>query len=129
MNRKTLFFILIAFSFILVHCGNRSNKEIKNRDNEKIIDYDVMVNLLIDCYLTEGKLFTAVPQESKREYTHYFYRELFQKYAITDYQFQISIDYYLREKETAEAFMEEVTMRLNYLKDSIQKIDEPCKQD
>ncbi len=123
MNRKILFFILLSLSFVLIDCNHRSNNETQKSDNEKIIDYPVMVNLLIDCYLTEGEIFTNAQQEDKREYTRYCYRELFQKYEITDRQFQASMDYYLQDKETAETLMEEVNIRLNFLRDSIQKIE------
>ena len=104
MNKITT--ILIA-SFVLLSClsGCNSKKQVMEKP-DNLINRITLVNILADSYLIESTLQMS-PNDtlSKDELARLYYKDLFDRYHITNEQFESSVAYYISEEKSAEKLL------------------------
>ncbi len=77
---------------MLFSCGKKKEAKVKKAD---IISRNKMINVLVDCYLVEGALL-ANQQEGiyLKEYSKFYYDNIFKKHKVTRNQIFDSMEYY-----------------------------------
>ena len=104
MNKITT--TLIA-SFVLLSCfsGCNSKKQVMEKP-DNLINRITLVNILADSYLIESTLQMS-PNDtlSKDELARLYYKDLFDRYHITNEQFESSVAYYISEEKSAEKLL------------------------
>lgn len=104
MNKITT--ILIA-SLVLLAClsGCNSKKQVMEKP-DNLINRITLVNILADSYLIESTLQMS-PNDtlSKDELARLYYKDLFDRYHITNEQFESSVAYYISEEKSAEKLL------------------------
>ena len=104
MNKITT--ILFA-SFVLLSClsGCNSKKQVMEKP-DNLINRITLVNILADSYLIESTLQLS-PNDtlSKDELARLYYKDLFDRYHITNEQFESSVAYYISEEKSAEKLL------------------------
>ena len=104
MNKITT--TLIA-SLVLLAClsGCNSKKQVMEKP-DNLINRITLVNILADSYLIESTLQMS-PNDtlSKDELARLYYKDLFDRYHITNEQFESSVAYYISEEKSAEKLL------------------------
>ena len=104
MNKITT--ILFA-SFVLLSClsGCNSKKQVMEKP-DNLINRITLVNILADSYLIESTLQLS-PNDtlSRDELARLYYKDLFDRYHITNEQFESSVAYYISEEKSAEKLL------------------------
>lgn len=104
MNKITT--ILFA-SFVLLSClsGCNSKKQVMEKP-DNLINRITLVNILADSYLIESTLQLS-PNDTlgRDELARLYYKDLFDRYHITNEQFESSVAYYISEEKSAEKLL------------------------
>ena len=104
MNKITT--TLIA-SLVLLAClsGCNSKKQVMEKP-DNLINRITLVNILADSYLIESTLQLS-PNDtlSRDELARLYYKDLFDRYHITNEQFESSVAYYISEEKSAEKLL------------------------
>ena len=104
MNKITT--TLIA-SFVLLSClsGCNSKKQVMEKP-DNLINRITLVNILADSYLIESTLQLS-PNDTlgRDELARLYYKDLFDRYHITNEQFESSVAYYISEEKSAEKLL------------------------
>jgi hypothetical protein len=77
---------------------------------DHLINRITLVNILAESYIIESYL-QMVPYDSigKDELARQYYKDLFQRYNITNEQFESSIAYYVSEEKSAEKLLNDAS--------------------
>lgn len=104
MNKsKTLVILLLSALTLLSGC--KSKKHVSEKPDH-LINRITLVNILADSYLIESTLQMSAPDSiSKSELARCYYKDLFDRYHITNEQFESSVAYYISEEESAEKLL------------------------
>jgi hypothetical protein len=104
MNKITT--TLIA-SLVLLSClsGCNSKKQVMEKP-DNLINRITLVNILADSYLIESTLQLS-PNDTlgRDELARLYYKDLFDRYHITNEQFESSVAYYISEEKSAEKLL------------------------
>lgn len=108
MNKSTTFVILfMTLICFLTSCGNK--KQVLEKP-DKLINRVTLVNILAESYLIESTLqVTAQDSIPKKELARQYYKNLFDRYQITQEQFENSITYYISEEKSAEKLLNDAS--------------------
>ena len=92
---------------MLAGCNNKQHV-MEKPDN--LINRITLVNILADSYLIESTL-QMTPQDSigKDELARRYYKDLFDRYHITNEQFASSIAYYVSEEKSADKLLSDAS--------------------
>lgn len=105
MNKiKTISIALIAFLTCFSSCN--SKKQVMEKP-EHLINRITLVNILAESYLIESTL-QMTPADSiygKSDLARLYYKDLFDRYQITNEQFESSVAYYVSEEKSAEKLL------------------------
>ena len=108
MNKiKTILIALVAF--LTCFSGCNSKKQVMEKPDH-LINRITLVNILADSYLIESTL-QITPVDSvigKTEMARLYYKDLFDRYQITNEQFESSVAYYISEEKSAEKLLNDV---------------------
>lgn len=104
MNKsKTLAILLLAT--LCCFSGCKSKKHVSEKP-DNLINRITLVNILADSYLIESTLQMTSPDSiSKSELARQYYKDLFDRYHITNEQFESSVAYYISEEKSAEKLL------------------------
>ena len=103
-------YILIYFFLLLtILTGCKSKKHVMEKPDH-LINRITLVNILAESYIIESYLQMA-PYDSigKDELARQYYKDLFQRYNITNEQFESSIAYYVSEEKSAEKLLNDAS--------------------
>ncbi len=89
--------------------GCKSKKQVMEKP-DKLINRVTLVNILAESYLIESTL-QMVPKDSinKEDLARLYYKDLFDRYQITNEQFESSIAYYISEEKSAEKLLNDAS--------------------
>jgi len=108
MNKiKTI--LIASISFLTCFSGCNSKKQVMEKPDH-LINRITLVNILADSYLIESTL-QITPVDSvigKTEMARLYYKDLFDRYQITNEQFESSVAYYISEEKSAEKLLNDV---------------------
>ena len=101
--RKTAFVLLAAATLF---SGCNSKKQVMEKP-DNLINRITLVNILADSYLIESTLQMSgrIDTISKDELARLYYKDLFDRYHITNEQFESSVAYYISEEKSAEKLL------------------------
>lgn len=85
------------------------------------MDRRSMANMLTDVFLLEAILSSQTPESGLRDSIEIFYAGIFQKYGVTEQEFQKAFDCYLLDQQNMTWVMDEVLSALSIARS---KIDE-----
>lgn len=104
--RHILSFFLLLLVFFT---GCKSKKHVMEKPDH-LINRITLVNILAESYIIESYLQMA-PYDSigKDELARQYYKDLFQRYNITNEQFESSIAYYVSEEKSAEKLLNDAS--------------------
>ena len=124
MKRLThILFILIAAVMMVLSGCNDKKKVMKNQPH--LINRITLVNILAESYLIESTLQMTVPDTiRKEELARRYYKDLFDRYKITNEQFESSVAYYVSEEKSAEKLLNDASALIVNKKNELM-IDDP----
>lgn len=108
MNKLSHIWILfIAFITLLTGCNDK--KHVMEKPDH-LINRITLVNILAESYLIESTLQMS-PTDSipKEELARRYYKDLFDRYHITNEQFESSVAYYVSEEKSAEKLLNDAS--------------------
>lgn len=117
MKSKYFYFVFIC-SLLFFSCKSDDKTGSKA---EHIIPYDSIVDIMVDIYLTDATLTTAVntkkilPIDINR-----YYSDVLHKYHITKERFDYSIMHYCNDKESFLKIYDEILAELSTLQVTLQ---------
>lgn len=77
---------------------------------DHLINRITLVNILAESYIIESTLqFSPIDTISKDELARRYYKDLFDRYKITNEQFESSIAYYVSEEKSAEKLLNDAS--------------------
>ena len=105
MNKITTIFIASLVSLACLS-GCNSKKQVMEKPDH-LINRITLVNILADSYLIESTLQMSgrIDTISKDELARLYYKDLFDRYQITNEQFESSVAYYISEEKSAEKLL------------------------
>ena len=108
MNKLSHIWILfIAFITLMVGCNDK--KRVMEKPDH-LINRITLVNILAESYLIESTLqMTPTDTIPKEELARQYYKDLFDRYHITNEQFESSIAYYISEEKSAEKLLNDAS--------------------
>lgn len=124
MKRLThILFILIAAVMMVLSGCNDKKKVMKKPPH--LINRITLVNILAESYLIESTLQMTVPDTiRKEELARRYYKDLFDRYKITNEQFESSVAYYVSEEKSAEKLLNDASALIVNKKNELM-IDDP----
>lgn len=100
---KKTAFVLLAAGVLFSACN--SKKQVMEKPDH-LINRITLVNILADSYLIESTLqMTGSDTISKDDLARLYYKDLFDRYHITNEQFESSVAYYISEEKSAEKLL------------------------
>ena len=95
--------VLVAVAVLFSGCN--SKKQVMEKPDH-LINRITLVNILADSYLIESTLqMTGSDTISKDDLARLYYKDLFDRYHITNEQFESSVAYYISEEKSAEKLL------------------------
>lgn len=109
LANKLLKKILFVLTMLVLFSGCKSKKQVMEKP-DKLINRVTLVNILAESYLIESTL-QMVPKDSinKEDLARLYYKDLFDRYQITNEQFESSIAYYISEEKSAEKLLNDAS--------------------
>lgn len=104
---KFVLVLLASATTLLVGCNDKK-RVMEKPDN--LINRITLVNILAESYLIESTLQVS-PTDTvlKDELARRYYKDLFDRYHITNEQFESSIAYYVSEEKSAEKLLNDAS--------------------
>ena len=96
--------VLVAVAVLFSGCN--SKKQVMEKP-DNLINRITLVNILADSYLIESTLQMSgrIDTISKDDLARLYYKDLFDRYHITNEQFESSVAYYISEEKSAEKLL------------------------
>ncbi|MDD6184073.1 MAG: DUF4296 domain-containing protein [Bacteroidales bacterium] len=117
-----LFMIIAAAMMVLSGCNDK--KKVMKKPPH-LINRITLVNILAESYLIESTLQMTVPDTiRKEELARRYYKDLFDRYKITNEQFESSVAYYVSEEKSAEKLLSDASALIVNKKNELM-IDDP----
>lgn len=101
--------VLILFALLTLFAGCKSKKHVMEKPDH-LINRITLVNILAESYIIESYLqLSPVDSVPKDEMARRYYKDLFDRYKITNEQFESSIAYYISEEKSAEKLLNDAS--------------------
>lgn len=105
IRRKLSGIALVFLTMAALLTGCNSKKQMLDKP-DNLINRITLVNILADSYLIESTLQMTTPDSiSKEDLARQYYKDLFDRYHITNEQFESSVAYYVSEEKSAEKLL------------------------
>ena len=105
LANKLLKKILFVLTVLVLFSGCKSKKQVMEKP-EHLINRITLVNILAESYLIESTLQMSAPDSiGKNDLARLYYKDLFDRYHITNEQFESSVAYYISEEKSAEKLL------------------------
>lgn len=103
-------YILIPLCVLLTLFSSCKSKKHVMEKPDNLINRITLVNILAESYIIESTLqFTPTDSIPKQELARRYYKDLFDRYHITNKQFESSIAYYVSEEKSAEKLLNDAS--------------------
>ncbi len=107
---KRSLYILIPLCILLTLFSSCKSKKMVMEKPDHLINRITLVNILAESYIIESTLqFSPIDTISKDELARRYYKDLFDRYKITNEQFESSIAYYVSEEKSAEKLLNDAS--------------------
>ena len=109
MNKLTHILLTVIAAIVLVLSGCNDKKKVMKKPPH-LINRITLVNILAESYLIESTLQMSTPDSiGKDELARRYYKDLFDRYHITNEQFESSVAYYISEEKSAEKLLNDAS--------------------
>lgn len=109
MKKLTHILLAIIAAMLLMLPGCNDKKQVLKKP-QNLINRITLVNILAESYLIESTLQITVPDSvSKDELARRYYKDLFDRYHITNEQFEASVAYYVSDEKSAEKLLNDAS--------------------
>ena len=99
----------VLLAALAIFAGCHSKKQVTEKP-DNLINRITLVNILADSYLIESTLQMTSPDSvSKEELARQYYRDLFDRYHITNEQFEASVAYYVSKEKSSEKLLNDAS--------------------
>ena len=106
---KTQNVILLLLTVLILFSGCKSKKQMMEKP-DNLINRITLVNILAESYLIESTLqMTPTDSISKDNLARLYYKDLFDRYHITNEQFKASMAYYVSEEKSSEKLLNDAS--------------------
>lgn len=113
MRRQLLLFL--SFLILMVSSCGQKEKDIIPAD---VIPREQMVDIMVDAWFLESVIHNTIKDYERLDpVTTSMYAEFFKEHDISKEQFVHSIEYYMRDNDEAQAFVEECSKRFEERKE------------
>ena len=100
---------LVLLAALTILAGCKSKKQVMEKPDH-LISRITLVNILAESYIIESTLqFSPTDSIPKDELARQYYKDLFDRYHITNEQFESSIAYYVSEEKSAEKLLNDAS--------------------
>lgn len=107
-------FITIALILLVFSCS----KGTKNHETDYIIPQDKMTKIFVDFYLAEAAIMEHMQEGTyARDYSQYYYENLFKKYNINREMFLKSLKYYCFDLKKFSEITNSAFLELNKIQE------------
>ncbi|MBO7629354.1 MAG: DUF4296 domain-containing protein [Bacteroidales bacterium] len=107
--KKSLYILIPLCILLTLFSGCKSKKMVMEKPDH-LINRITLVNILAESYIIESTLqFSPIDTISKDELARRYYKDLFDRYKITNEQFESSIAYYVSEEKSAEKLLNDAS--------------------
>lgn len=107
---KRSIYILIPFCVLVTLFSSCKSKKMVMEKPDNLINRITLVNILAESYIIESTLqFSPADSIPKDEMARRYYKDLFDRYKITNEQFESSIAYYVSEEKSAEKLLNDAS--------------------
>lgn len=105
MTYKLPKFAVVFLAALVLLAGCNDKKRVMEKPDD-LVNRITLVNILAESYLIESTL-QVTPTDSipKEELARRYYKDLFDRYHITNEQYESSIAYYVSEEKSAEKLL------------------------
>ena len=105
IHNKFSRFVLVPLVALVLFAGCNNKKQMMEKP-DNLINRITLVNILADSYLIESTLQMSSPDSIRKEdLARQYYKDLFDRYHITNEQFESSVAYYVSEEKSAEKLL------------------------
>lgn len=105
IHNKFSRFVIVSLVALVLFAGCNSKKQMMEKP-DNLINRITLVNILADSYLIESTLQMSSPDSIRKEdLARQYYKDLFDRYHITNEQFESSVAYYVSEEKSAEKLL------------------------
>jgi hypothetical protein len=102
--------ILIPLCIFLAFFPSCKSKKQVMEKPDNLINRITLVNILAESYIIESTLqFSPTDSIPKQDLARRYYKDLFDRYHITNKQFESSIAYYVSEEKSAEKLLNDAS--------------------
>lgn len=107
---KRSIYILIPLCVLVTQFSSCKSKKMVMEKPDNLINRITLVNILAESYIIESTLqFSPADSIPKDEMARRYYKDLFDRYKITNEQFESSIAYYVSEEKSAEKLLNDAS--------------------
>ena len=107
---KRSIYILIPLCVLVTLFSSCKSKKMVMEKPDDLINRITLVNILAESYIIESTLqFSPADSIPKDEMARRYYKDLFDRYKITNEQFESSIAYYVSEEKSAEKLLNDAS--------------------
>lgn len=123
---KKQFIFLISILILLVSgCGEKNNEKVP----DDVIPREQMIDIVVDAWFMESVIHNTIKVYERLDFvSETLYVEFFEEHKITKEQFTHSIEYYMRDDESSQEFVQECSKRFEERKEELTGVADPVSQ-
>lgn len=123
--KKSILFLISIVLLISAGCGQKNKEEIP----EDVIPREQMIDIMVDTWFMESVIHNTIKEYERLEpISVSMYKEFFEEHDITKEQFEHSIEYYMRDDESSQEFVQACSQRFDERKAELTGVADPVLQ-
>lgn len=118
-------FLISLLIFMMSSCGPKSEEKVP----ADVIPREQMIDIMVDAWFMESVIHNSIKDYEKLNAVSVtMYAKFFEDHGISKEQFTHSIEYYMRDEETSEAFIQDCSKRFDERKEELTGVADPVLQ-
>lgn len=123
--KKSILFLISIVLLITAGCGQKNKEEIP----ADVIPREQMIDVMVDAWFMESVIHNTIKEYERLEpISVSMYKEFFEEHGITKEQFEHSIEYYMRDDESSQEFVQACSQRFDERKAELTGVADPVLQ-
>jgi len=124
MKKQIVFLILLAL-LLFVGCEQKKEEQVP----ADVIPREQMIDIVVDAWFMESVIHNTIKEYERLDPVSVtMYVEFFEEHNITKEQFTHSIEYYMRDDECSQEFLQECSERFEERKEELTGVADPVSQ-
>lgn len=123
--KKSILFLISIVLLITAGCGQKNKEEIP----ADVIPREQMIDIMVDAWFMESVIHNTIKEYERLEpISVSMYKEFFEEHDITKERFEHSIEYYMRDDESSQEFVQACSQRFDERKAELTGVADPVLQ-